>query len=302
MIGAAWLVAGVALGSEPPIARARAQLLLAAWAEAHGDRLTAERAAAAVLLHDAGAVPPRVLQARLREGEPGGTPERLRRLEEAAALPGADAATWTALGRARAASGDADGASAAYAVSDVLGPSSPNFAAWLGLLEAGWSPPSAAPGGAALAGPVLADELTRRWFALGDPGPGGHALRATWADSPARGVDAAACADADAATRLGEAVAPLVVVRRCGAAGRIRTAQRALDRLKLRVLPAELAEARTHLARAAESTTDEMSSLRLLGYPARAPDTAAVCPWLGERWPDEPALRTACVRLGGWPP
>lgn len=291
------LAVALALAAESPQARARTHFLVAVWAEAHGDRASAERAATTALLHDPDAAAPRALLARLREGEPGGTGERLRWLEEAVQNPEADAATWTALGRARAAAGQADAAAAAYAESDRRGPTSANFAAWLQLLEGDWSPDP----NTMLSGEVLRIELTERWYQMADPGPGGHALRATWASSPAQGFPWHACTDADLATRLGEPIEPRVVLAHCAPAGRIRTARRALARLAGRVPADALAEARAHLAAAEAGTADAMGWLRLPGFPATLPTDPTICPLVVERWPSDSRLRGACVKLGGWP-
>ncbi len=280
-----------ALAGDPPMARARAAYLHAVWAQAHGDVDAASRSATTVLLHDADAAAPRALLASLQPDEPLGNEGRLRWLEEAVINPEADHRVWTALGAARSRLGQHEHADAAFAEAERLGGGSANYTAWMAVLDR-WE-----------RFPLDGREMvaTGRWLARADPGPGGHALRATWASSTQQGADGARCADAEAASLLGESLSPRVAASGCAGAGRQRTGRRILDRLAAAWPDAVVAEARATLEGAMSSDTDELSALRLMGFPAAGEPTPALCPLLLERWPDDARLKARCVVSGGWP-
>ncbi len=117
----AWLAMSVAFAEPPTSARARYQYLVAVWERAHGHDAAAAVAARTALLHAPSAAAPRVLLAELQEGEPGTLLERLRLLEAAVTDPAANAHAYTALGRARAANGDIEGAVAAFREAEIRG-------------------------------------------------------------------------------------------------------------------------------------------------------------------------------------
>ncbi|MSQ03943.1 MAG: hypothetical protein EXR71_18985 [Myxococcales bacterium] len=282
---------GVALAAEPGLTLARAGYLRAAWAQAHGDIDGASRAATTVLLHDADAAAPRALLASLQPDEPLGNEARLRWLEDASTNPAADHRVWTALGAARSRLGQHGPADAAFAEAERRGGGGANYSAWLAALHRWERFP--------LDG--RAGDVSDRWAALAEPGPGGSAQRATGSESTAPGAYGQRCADALDASLLGEPLAPRTAALVCGKAGRIATGRRILDRLAPGWPAAALTEARAVLQAAMEGNADEGSALRLAGLPAVGEPDAGLCPWVLDRWPDDARLRARCVTIGGWP-
>ena len=201
-------------GGGPTPARARYQVMAAAWAAARGDAQGAAEAARLARVHDPAGAMPRLIEAQSLAGDPEEAGVRLQLLEEATRDPGAAAAVFTALGQARVSAGHAEAAPAAFAAAEARGAGSANYDAWLRALDRLGRTSEILP-------------VYSRWASLRDPGPGGYALRAAW--TPLRPEDAArACDDASAAARLGEAIDERLVVARCTAVGRDAEAAAAL--------------------------------------------------------------------------
>ena len=224
-----------AFAADSTSARARYQMLVASWERAHGRDEEAEAAAETALLHAPHAAAPRVLLAALQHGKPGALTERLRLLEAAVLDPSASAGAYTALGDARAANGDVQGAIGAFQEAEARGAGDANYAAWIGALRSAGGPAGA--GGEAL----------DRWRGAAGPGMGFYApfASAILMNSTVE-TRAEACRLWVLAAAVGEAVDPTRVVDVCLVDGHVESTVITLFNLEERGLNVDEAMVRVY--------------------------------------------------------